>query len=146
AQYVFEQGEFIVEKIEEQFEEVENGEMPSVFVITPFTAVRRELISLVNNRLGKKIPHVKKWSQTSIGTVHTFQGKEANVVYFVTGTDEATDGAANWSCMKPNLINVAVTRAKKKFYVVGDSNRFKKKRYYETIVNKFQYYSNNKTT
>lgn len=146
AQYVNEQGEFIVEKIEEHFEKVENDETPSVFVITPFTAVRRELISLVNNRLGKKIPHIKKWSQTSIGTVHTFQGKEANVVYFVTGTDEATDGAANWSCMKPNLINVAVTRAKKEFYVVGDLKRFKKKRYYETIVNKFQYYSNNKTT
>lgn len=146
AQYVNEQGEFIVEKIEEHFEQAENDEIPSVFVITPFTAVRRELISLVNNRLGKKIPHIKKWSQTYIGTVHTFQGKEANVVYFVTGTDETTDGAANWSCMKPNLINVAVTRAKKEFYVVGDLKRFKKKRYYETIVNKFEYYSNNKTT
>src|SRR5699024_2512506 len=103
AQYVSEQGEFIVGKIEEYFEKVENDETPSVFVITPFTAVRKELISLVNSRLGKKIPHIKKWSQTSIGTVHTFQGKEANVVYFVTGTDKSTDGAANWSCMKPNL-------------------------------------------
>src|SRR5699024_7754543 len=132
---------FIVEKIAEHFEQVEDGETPSVFVITPFTAVRRELISLVNNRLGKKIPYIKKWSQTSIGTVHTFQGKEANVVYFVTGTDEATDGAVNWSCMKSNVINVAVTRAKKEFYVVGDLKRYKKKRYYETIVNKFEYYS-----
>lgn len=146
AQYVSEQGEFIVGKIEEYFEKVENDETPSVFVITPFTAVRKELISLVNSRLGKKIPHIKKWSQTSIGTVHTFQGKEANVVYFVTGTDKSTDGAANWSCMKPNLINVAVTRAKKEFYVVGDLKRFKSKRNYETIVNKFQYYSHNKTS
>src|SRR5699024_1210705 len=120
AQYVSEQGEFIVGKIEEYFEKVENDETPSVFVITPFTVVRKELISLVNSRLGKKIPHIKKWSQTSIGTVHTFQGKEANVVYFVTGTDKSTDGAANWSCMKPNLINVAVTRAKK---TCGDMSR-----------------------
>ena len=125
--------------MKEYFEQVENDETPNVFVITPLSAVRRELISLVNNQLGKKNPHIKKWSQTSVGTVYTFQGKDANVVYFVTGTDENTDGAANWSCMKPNLINVVVTRAKKVFYIVGDLKRFKKKRYYETIVNKFEY-------
>src|SRR5699024_12116950 len=87
------------------FEEAKEGELSNIFVITPFTAVRSGLISTINRRLGKKHPEIKKWSNSSIGTVHTFQGKEAKTVYFVTGTDESTDGAANWSCMKPNILN-----------------------------------------
>lgn len=55
-------------------------------------------------------------------------------VFFVTGTDQNTDGAANWSCSKPNLLNVAVTRAKDEFYIVGDYDRFKNKEYYAEIV------------
>ncbi|MDA7025098.1 hypothetical protein PJ311_00575 [Bacillus sp. CLL-7-23] len=34
------------------------------------------------------------WLKNSVGRVHTFQGKEADIVYLVTGTDE--NGAANW--------------------------------------------------
>lgn len=66
--------------------------------------------------------------------MHTFQGKEADIVYFVTGTDIETDVAANWSCLKPNLLNVAVIRAKKEFYVVGDLDRFRSKQYYDEIA------------
>ncbi len=41
-------------------------------------------------------------------------------MYFVIGTDN-TQVAVNWSCEKPNLLNVAVTRAKKEFYVIGET-------------------------
>lgn len=140
AQFVEEQAKFLVDKLDEAFEEAKEGELPSIFVITPFTAVRNGLISTINRSLGKKHPEIKKWANSSIGTVHTFQGKEADTVYFVTGTDEATDGAANWSCMKPNILNVAATRAKKNFYVIGDLERFKGKQYYDTIVKKFSEY------
>ena len=47
---------------------------------------------------------VNKWANKSIGTVHTFQGK-AQKVYFVVGTDKTQEGAVNWSCEKPNLLN-----------------------------------------
>ena len=43
---------------------------------------------------------INKWIDKSIGTVHTFQGKEAQKVYFVVGTDNTQDGAVNWSCEK----------------------------------------------
>lgn len=76
---------------------------------------------------------VKKWINNSVGTVHTFQGKEAEIVYFVCGTDETTKGAANWSCNKPNILNVAVTRAKKDFYIIGNISLFKDKQYYSVI-------------
>lgn len=76
---------------------------------------------------------INKWINKSIGTVHTFQGKEAQKVYFVVGTDNTQDGAVNWSCEKPNLLNVAVTRAKKEFYVIGDLQRIQSKPFYEII-------------
>lgn len=52
--------------------------------------------------------------------MHAFQGKEARIVLFVLGCDFNTQGAANWAGQKPNLVNVAVTRAKDLLYVIGD--------------------------
>lgn len=138
AQYVKEQGKFVIEKIKERISE-ENG-LPNVYVISPFTMVaseiKKELRKELKTVLGESIPSkdLNKWINQSVGTVHTFQGKEAKTVFFVTGTDQNTDGAANWSCSKPNLLNVAVTRAKDEFYIVGDYERFKNKEYYAEIV------------
>lgn len=133
AQYVKEQGQFIVKQIEAHFAAHEEEGEPSIFVITPFTVVKDELKKLLNYHLKSKFENISEWINRSVGTVHTFQGKEADIVYFVTGTDIDTDGAANWSCMKPNLLNVAVTRAKTEFYVVGDKKRFTDKQYYDVI-------------
>lgn len=136
AQYVPEQGQLVLQELRKHFEKLpESGSWPDVFVITPFTAVKDELKQLVNKELGKEASH---WADRSIGTVHTFQGKEADIVYFVTGTDSDTDGAANWSCAKPNLLNVAVTRAKKEFYVIGDARRFGSKPHYQVIQQKLE--------
>lgn len=132
-QYVQAQGDFMVNKIKEHFERVEEGALPNVFIITPFTAVKSQLSSLIRNSLQDTYPQIKAWVRKSIGTVHTFQGKEADIVYFVIGTDETTDSAANWSCQQPNLLNVAVTRAKKEFYMIGDEQRFKTKQFYDVI-------------
>lgn len=53
-----------------------------------------------------------------IGTVHTFQGREANEVIFLLGCDEDSKKSANW--VKKNIINVAVSRARYRLYVIGD--------------------------
>lgn len=68
-----------------------------------------------------------KWLESSIGMVHTFQGREADIVYFVIRTDEQSEGAADWTCSKLNLLNVAVTRAKQEFYVVSDIKKLVRK-------------------
>lgn len=44
-----------------------------------------------------------------IGTVHTFQGKQASAVFFVLDEDRMTLGSVEWASRKPNLLNVAVT-------------------------------------
>jgi hypothetical protein len=79
-----------------------------VGVITPFKVqaeiIRRELRDLSID--------------VTVGTVHTFQGGERRIILFSTvyGSD---DGCA-FLDFKPNLMNVAMSRAKDRFIVFGD--------------------------
>ena len=61
-----------------------------------------------------------EWLKKNVGTVHTFQGKEANEVIFLLGCDKSPEarGAIKW--VNENIVNVAVTRAKYRLYVIGD--------------------------
>lgn len=69
---------------------------------------------------------IEEWIKEHCGTVHTFQGKEANEVILVLGCDNQTGiGAARWVGQKPNIINVAVSRAKYRMAVIGDYNLWK---------------------
>ena len=56
------------------------------------------------------------------GTVHAFQGQEADIVFLVLGSVPGIRGHAQrrWAALPANLINVAVTRAKSGLVVVGD--------------------------
>lgn len=83
-----------------------------ISVITPFRAVHQNL----KRMLGSKMVS---------GTIHTMQGKEASVVIMVLGGNTEGSGARDWAVSEPNLLNVAATRAKRRFYVIGDRNDWK---------------------
>jgi hypothetical protein len=104
----------------------ENKLPDDVFVITPFKEIKRDLHRRVQdkirNRRDFKIAALDKWCSKNIGTVHTFQGKEANIVIFVLGCSTNSAGGANWASSKPNLLNVALTRAKQRIYIIGDKS------------------------
>jgi superfamily I DNA and/or RNA helicase len=119
--------------------------MPDVFVITPFREVKRGLRSLLCERAnwvqalaGRSLPVPTKANleqlESNIGTVHTFQGKERDIVFFVLGCDSSHSGAIDWASGEPNILNVAVTRAKKHLYVIGDRNLWGSKRYFDTAL------------
>ncbi|MFC0138894.1 DEAD/DEAH box helicase [Erwinia mallotivora] len=104
-------------------------DLNSIYVITPFKAVKHALTELIEKRdiqcWKKHSPaltskDILQWKKSRIGTVHTFQGKENDIVIFVHGCDEKSNGGAVWASSKPNLLNVAVTRAKKNIFVIGD--------------------------
>lgn len=80
-----------------------------IAVITPFKVVRGNLTRMLRDKIVS-------------GTIHTMQGKEAPVVIMVLGGNTAGSGARDWAVSEPNLLNVAVTRAKRRFYVIGDRN------------------------
>ncbi|KVL28039.1 DEAD/DEAH box helicase [Burkholderia sp. MSMB1835] len=108
----------------------DSGALPPLYVITPFKAVRKALSDRLlaidwladTGRRGPAKKVWKQWCSQRIGTVHTFQGKEESVVVFVLGADHESAASANWAASKPNLLNVAVTRARHRLFVVGDAS------------------------
>ncbi len=124
--YVKEQGDFLAKLLEEMGKEnpaIFDKEKPDqVYVISPFSNVAFELA-----RRLQKINFTRRdqnGKPTNIGTVHTFQGKEAPIVFMVLGADTQSKGAANWAVSEPNMMNVAATRAKKEFYIIGDKKLY----------------------
>ena len=80
-----------------------------IFLISPFRSVVQNLYSFSRN---------SKVVRT--GTVHTIQGKEADIVILVLGGHPDKPGAKRWVSSKPNLLNVAVSRAKSRLYIIGN--------------------------
>lgn len=86
-----------------------------VYIVTPFKRVAEQMTDLLEPHYGRKN------SDEMCGTVHTFQGKEADYVIFLLGGDPLKPGVISGFAGKtPNLVNVAVTRAKKRLYVIGN--------------------------
>jgi hypothetical protein len=103
---------------------------PDLFIITPFKRVAENLKKMMNLVLSKSQyidnEKIDEWIKEHCGTVHTFQGKEAKEVILVLGCDSQSGiGAAHWVGQKPNIINVAVSRAKYRIAVIGDYNLWK---------------------
>ncbi len=94
-----------------------------IYVISPFKS-----IASYCNEILRGQPKI------SCGTIHTFQGKEADIVFLVLGSDPKSSGARNWASQKPNMINVALTRAKKRFYVIGNKKLWASCNYYSTMA------------
>lgn len=60
------------------------------------------------------------WLKDRVGTIHTVQGRESEAVILVLGAPKASqNGARSWAAGTPNILNVAVSRAKQRLYVVG---------------------------
>ncbi|MBW2963068.1 DEAD/DEAH box helicase [Mesonia aestuariivivens] len=115
--------------------------LPDVFVITPFSQISYSLNYFLFKHLINEVKRHKEidskemgeWLKSHIGTVHTFQGKQAEGVILCLGLDETTKGAANWASQKPNLLNVAITRAKYRFIAIGDKEIWLKQAYFNQL-------------
>lgn len=138
-QYVSDQGDVLMHLLKEV---LMNMHHPDLYVISPFREVVTQIQQLLmrNKELDKffneKFPMTSflTWIRQSIGTVHAFQGKQALAVFFVLGADKSTLGAIDWASRKPNLLNVAVTRARYRFYMIGDYNLWKTWPYFEVAA------------
>jgi hypothetical protein len=96
---------------------------PDVYVISPFRVVAHEMRQLLRSE-----PELfaafglqeYRFLEERVGTIHTFQGKEAEAVIAVLGAPlENQRGARQWAASTPNILNVMVSRAKSRLYVVG---------------------------
>ncbi|MDY4311880.1 AAA domain-containing protein [Pseudomonas shirazica] len=86
-----------------------------VGIITPYSNQKNLLIKAYGERL-------KHRQALKIGSVHQFQGVGFEVIIYSPVIFQRTDRDA-FQNSKPNLVNVAVSRAKQQFIVVGNQQR-----------------------
>ena len=96
----------------------------SVFIVSPFRDVVSGVRKVVSTHLKAK----------RYGTVHTTQGKEADIVILVLGTGANQVGSRDWASQKPNLLNVAITRARRRLIVIGDFDAWSRHRYFSDLA------------
>ena len=81
-------------------------------IITPFKNQAKLLSSYI--------------SKIDIGTVHSFQGQEKEIIILSTSIDNTQkSNGIDFVGRKPNFLNVAFTRAKKQLIVVGNYEAYK---------------------
>ena len=118
------------------------AEQPDFFVISPFRTVAEgmracfqqqqiELLEQLAERLSSPVRDVLK---QRIGTIHTFQGRQADAVILLLGGDVQRPGALAWASRRPNLLNVAITRAKRRLYVVGNRDKWRELQYFSLLA------------
>lgn len=97
----------IAEKLAKKYPDI------SIGIISPFKHQAQEISSMIHKDLSGQIVS---------DTVHKFQGDEKDVIiYSLVVTDDSSEGKIRWiDYSVPNLVNVAVTRARKALYVVGN--------------------------
>ncbi|MFA5263896.1 MAG: AAA domain-containing protein [Opitutaceae bacterium] len=107
------------------------GEQKSLFFITPFRSVADELRKMLTESLGDE---AEAWIKRSVGTVHTFQGKENANVVILLGGDPGKPGVRAFAADEPNLLNVALTRAKSRLYVIGNVHFWTEKEFFKILA------------
>lgn len=100
-------------------------DLTQVMAIGPFRDVARQL-------------EQRRWRHRGLraGTIHTAQGKEADIVVLVLGSEPTREGARAWAASKPNLLNVAVSRARRRLYVIGDLEAWRRQRYFDLLADR----------
>jgi superfamily I DNA and/or RNA helicase len=121
--WVYEEGQLIATTIAGLCESLPTP--PDLYVISPFRMpcfrLRKLLLQTLGVLPGRPIKEREAWVNKRVGTVHTFQGKEAEAVILMLGAGRgAKPGSRNWAGGTPNLLNVAATRAKRSLYIVGN--------------------------
>ena len=120
-----EEGSHMLNMVLSALENLED--VPDFYAISPFKVVAQNAFRLLNCEASvfkaRGIDDPYKWLKKRVGTVHTFQGKEADTVILLLGApDKTQSGARNWATSSPNILNVAVSRAKRNLYVVGNKS------------------------
>lgn len=100
------------QKVLERHYELPLGEI--VGVVTPFAQQAAEIKSAIA-QIGI--------AGVTVGTVHSLQGAERSIVIF-SSTYDRSQGSQYFFDRQPNMLNVAVSRAKDSFLVFGDTQIF----------------------
>jgi hypothetical protein len=112
------------------------GVLPrDIRVISPFRDVVRGSKEIVRRNRKVLLPSFDRhFVDKNVGTVHTVQGQESDVIVLVLGSAPERPRARAWAAEKPNLLNVAASRAKRRLYVIGNRDNWKDLRYFNVLA------------
>ena len=153
--YVAEQGSIVCQMVETAFQkamklsETKIDAKPNLYIISPFNTVvlglKKAIEQYANKNKASSLANNNsfvEWLNESIGTVHKFQGKETNEVIFVLGCDKSQkEKYSVKGFVNSNIVNVAVTRAKYRLYIVGDIDVWRTNKYINEAKSIMEMYS-----
>lgn len=115
--------------VEELKKKTSPNHFPSIAIISPY----KQQISILKEQvehtpeLQEVLPHI------SVNTIDSFQGQERDIVY-ISLTRSNAEGAIGF-LSDIRRMNVAMTRARKKLVVIGDSATLASSEFYEEFIN-----------
>lgn len=137
--FVEEQGQVVCELLGNALEKYKDlfGSDEIIYIISPFRTVAESMRKCIINHfgaMGYDREQLAQWTKQCVGTVHTFQGKDAREVLVVLGCSSQSEGAMNWVIKKANILNVACTRAKYRIAFIGNINDWKYRNYFRDFI------------
>lgn len=106
----------VIELLEKLLEENKENQI-SIGVVTPYRAQADFINRRIEERLSQEQRNIHNIECSS---AHRFQGAEKDIIiYSNVIADNAND---NWYQRNGNILNVALSRAKKDLYIVGDKS------------------------
>jgi hypothetical protein len=120
--------------------QLQQPEAPPLYVITPFRDIAIDLQNILRKRWYEwtsSRAEAASWVIGHVGTIHSFQGRETDAVILVLGCDDKSRGAIRWASSTPNLLNVAASRARSRFYIIGDRTLWGATPFFRIAVDEF---------
>lgn len=102
---------------------------PTVAIISPY----REQIKILKDQLQNSPGLQKHAAKISVNTIDSFQGQERDIVY-ISMTRSNSEGSIGFLA-DVRRMNVAMTRARKKLVIVGDSATLSSLKFYADFIN-----------
>ena len=92
----------------------------SIGIVTSFTRQMQEISKAVNDAVP---PEVQQLHAIQVQTAHQFQGSEKDIMIFSLVVSRIGDGGSDaWFNSYPQVLNVALSRARNLLYIVGDKD------------------------
>jgi superfamily I DNA and/or RNA helicase len=127
---------------------IEGGIAPEqILVIAPFKIGAnkvRDIFRTTLKQTGRYSDNqAAELAASQAGTVHTSQGREADTVFLVMGSAPGKPGCGSrdWVNASPNMLNVAVSRAKRRLYVIGNVLDWESGKYSEQLIRSLPIYN-----
>ncbi len=119
---------FLVKHLSHLVDNLQTDSFPSIAIVSPYKQQVQLLTTLIDDN--EALAPYRK--QIAVNTIDSFQGQERDVVYISLTRSNA--GGTIGFLADTRRMNVAMTRARKKLVVIGDSATLSKSKFYADFI------------